>query len=196
VGVDDYLTKPFAPAELLARVQVLLARHAVRRHFAALPADALDATPAAPEMGAVAVAPTEALVPPARASEQLAAWQARVAQHLSNEQFGLAELAGLLGLSERTLYRRLGELAGLSPAAWLRELRLDQARQLLEDGVLATVAQVAEAVGFASAKHFSNVYAERFGRRPSDYYPPRGAAPRAGELFAGPGGVNPRQHAT
>ena len=77
----------------------------------------------------------------------------------------------MLGLSERTLYRRLGEWAGLTPAAWLRELRLDQTRQLLEAGNFGSVAQVAEAVGFASAKHFSNVYAERFGRRPSRYAP-------------------------
>ena len=176
VGVDDYLTKPFAPAELLVRVQLLLARQQVRRQFAALPADAPDeratppvapVAPAAPEAAALTAA--EALAPPAGAAALLTQWQAQVAAHLPNERFGPAELAGLLCLSERTLYRRLGELAGLTPAAWLRELRLHQARQLLETGGFGSVAAVADAVGFASAKHFSNVYAERFGHRPSDY---------------------------
>jgi transcriptional regulator GlxA family with amidase domain len=181
VGVDDYLTKPFAPAELLARVQVLLLRHSVRRQFATLPADASEelaavamlSLPAAPETGEADVVAVVS-APLAGTSKQLAEWQAEVAAHLPNEQFGPAELARLLGLSERTLYRRLGELAGLTPAAWLRELRLHQARQLLEAGDFQSVAAVADAVGFASAKHFSNLYAERYGRRPSDYRAPQG----------------------
>lgn len=184
VGVDDYLTKPFAPAELLARVRALLAHQQVRRHFAAQPqeAPAAPAAPAAVAAPATPATPQAARVPAATAAEpappavagQLAQWQAQVAGHLPNEQFGPPELARLLDLSERTLYRRLGELAGFTPAAWLRELRLAQARQLLEAGDFGSVAEVADAVGFASAKYFSSVYAERFGRRPSDYRAPRG----------------------
>jgi AraC-like DNA-binding protein len=74
----------------------------------------------------------------------------------------------LLCLSECTRYRRLGELAGLTPAAWLRELRLDQAWRLLEAGG-GSVTQVAETVGFASPRYFATLYTERFGRCPTDY---------------------------
>ena len=122
-----------AALELLARVQLLLARQQVRRHFAALPADAPDelatapgiapetALTAAATLATLAAAETTAAKAPApltSASERLAQWQARVANHLANEQFGPPELAHLLGMSERTLYRRLGELASITPAAW------------------------------------------------------------------------------
>lgn len=112
-------------------------------------------------------APVAALRP--GGATRLARWQAQVTEHLADEQFGPTELARLLCLSERTLYRRLGELAGRTPAAWLRELRLDQARLLFEAGRGGSVTQVAEAVGFASSRYFATLYTERFGRRPADY---------------------------
>lgn len=165
VGVDDYLTKPFAPAELLARVRALLARHHVRRHFAAQ--SAARALEPVPELVAdQAVPPVEVATP---AAAQLAQWQAQVADALRDPAFGPTELAAHLCLSERTLYRRLAELAGLTPAAWLRELRLHEARRLLESGKFGSVAAVAEAAGFANAKSFGQRYAARFGRRPIDY---------------------------
>ncbi|RZK13507.1 MAG: helix-turn-helix domain-containing protein [Hymenobacter sp.] len=100
---------------------------------------------------------------------RLAHWQTQASEHLADEQFGPTELARLLCLSERTLYRRLGELTGLTPAAWLRELRLAQARLLLEAEGFGSVTQVAETVGFASVRYFATLYTERFGRRPADY---------------------------
>jgi DNA-binding response OmpR family regulator/anti-sigma regulatory factor (Ser/Thr protein kinase) len=178
VGVDDYLTKPFVPAELLARVGILLARQQVRRRFAALPAEPdplplssgtrpLDAFSGhAPAASVRSLGPVFSAVV---ASEQLAQWQQTIAAALNDPTFGPAELAVVLCLSERTLYRRLGELAGLTPAAWLRELRLTHARQLLEAGSFNSVAEVAAAAGFGNVKSFSQRYAERFGQRPSEY---------------------------
>jgi two-component system NtrC family sensor kinase len=171
LGVDDYLTKPFTPAELLTRVRTLLHNQQVRRYFATLPAEIAADSPDTPPTDWTTSNAAQAPVRVRRAEvdTRLAGWQIQASEQLADEQFGPAELASLLCLSERTLYRRLGELAGLTPAAWLRELRLDQARRLLEAGGFGSVTRVAEAVGFASARYFSSIYTERFGRRPADY---------------------------
>lgn len=136
-----------------------------------LPAERAVDSPSAPPTSwttsTAAQAPVVARRP--REDTRLARWQAQASDHLADEQFGPSELARLLCLSERTLYRRLGELAGLTPATWLRELRLNQARLLLEAGSFGSVTQVVEAVGFASARYFAALYTERFGRRPADY---------------------------
>jgi AraC-like DNA-binding protein len=134
---------------------------------AELAADFPTAPPTSWTTSTTAQAPVVARRP--RGDMRLAHWQAQATKYLADEQFGPAELAELLSLSERTLYRRLGELAGLTPAAWLRELRLTQARLLFEAGGFGSVTQVAEAVGFASARYFATLYTERFGRRPADY---------------------------
>jgi CheY-like chemotaxis protein len=173
-GVDDYLIKPFADSELLTRVRTLLARQLVRQHFAARPS-AEDDPPAVPaaDHAADAQQPPEPVdssaASPPDPAVQLAQWQAVVADYLVDPAFGPAQLAALFLLSERTLYRRLGELAGLTPAAWLRELRLAHARRLLEAGGYGSVAAVAEAAGFGNTKAFSLRYTERYGRRPSEY---------------------------
>jgi DNA-binding response OmpR family regulator len=169
-GVDDYLIKPFEPGELLARVRTLLARRQVRQQFADAPPEPAPVAEALRPGPAPAREPVS-LAPVPDPATQLAQWQAQLAGHLVDPAFGPAEVAALLCLSERTLYRRLGELAGLTPAAWLRELRLSHARRLLEAGDFGSVAEVAEAAGFINVKSFSARYAERFGRRPSEYQP-------------------------
>ena len=85
---------------------------------------------------------------------------------LGQPGFSPAQLADAAHLSERTLYRRLQELTGYTPAGFVRELRLLRARQLLRAGELGTVGEVAFAVGFVNANHFGRVYTRRFG------YPP------------------------
>src|ERR1700744_3785416 len=67
----------------------------------------------------------------ARLSDLLQEMRARL-----DHPFTVPELARLAAMSERSFIRRFIEATGETPAAWLSALRLDRARELLEEGKL------------------------------------------------------------
>ncbi|MFF3038838.1 helix-turn-helix domain-containing protein [Arthrobacter sp. NPDC055585] len=95
---------------------------------------------------------------------------------LGRPDLSLARVAQAVGISERHLIRVFAE-AGTSPAKYVMETRLDRARELLTDpATMATpIAEVAAAVGFISAAHFSRAFRHHFGCTPRDA---RAAAPK------------------
>ena len=78
------------------------------------------------------------------------------------------EIAAACGVSVRSAFARFQETRGTSPMAYLRALRLDEARRRLGEGDPGvSVIDVALACGFASLGHFARRYRERFGELPS-----------------------------
>jgi transcriptional regulator GlxA family with amidase domain len=51
---------------------------------------------------------------------------------------------------------------------YLLEMRLDQARRLLESGTYRSIAQVAAEVGYQDARSFARSFKKRFGKLPSE----------------------------
>ena len=160
LGVDDYLTKPFLEAELLARLQNLIGRHETRRamRLAPPPAD-LEGEMQAGEMA-------EPLTPD---SKWLAELEALVQANLTDSRFSVPQLAQALNITERTLQYRLKSLTGLTPVQYLMEARLLEARRLLESGMYDSVGEVCYAVGMKTTQYFARMMRERFGKSPSDY---------------------------
>jgi AraC-like DNA-binding protein len=76
-------------------------------------------------------------------------------------------LAGALGLSVRTLQRRLAE-AGTSFQKEVQTARVEEAkRRLIESGDAVTV--IALELGFASSQHFSRQFRQATGQSPSEW---------------------------
>ncbi len=81
------------------------------------------------------------------------------------DPLNLDQLARLSGLGARQLNRLFREKLGASTMAFYRGLRLEKARNLLEQSVL-NVTEIALATGFASSAHFSTAFKLRFGYSP------------------------------
>jgi AraC family transcriptional regulator len=80
----------------------------------------------------------------------------------------LAALAADAGLSRFHFCRAFKESTGLSPHAWLRQYRLEQAMNMLRD-TDASVVSVAAALGYASQTAFAAAFRKLTGETPSDW---------------------------
>ncbi|MEL6942688.1 MAG: ATP-binding protein, partial [Bacteroidota bacterium] len=156
IGVDDYILKPFEEEELLVRIQNLLSNYQVRSETTKLISEHNQSTENTSSI-----------------SQEDQAWLAEVESHLqkqlSNSSYSILQLSFDIALSERQLRRRLKQLVGLSPSQYFKLIRLQNARQLLEQKRYKTVSQTAAAVGFQDTGAFSRNFTKQFGRKPSEY---------------------------
>lgn len=79
----------------------------------------------------------------------------------------LERLAELVGASPRNLSRRFRQSLHLSIGEYLRELRLERARALLQE-TGSKVEDVAKACGFNGSRQLRNLYQGRFGHSPRE----------------------------
>ncbi|MCK4701593.1 MAG: helix-turn-helix transcriptional regulator, partial [Bacteroidales bacterium] len=72
-----------------------------------------------------------------------------VLENISNEQFGVSELARETGMSRSNLLRKVKKLTKISVSQFIRQLRLKHAREILKQ-TSSTVSEVSYNVGFGS----------------------------------------------
>ncbi len=80
----------------------------------------------------------------------------------------LVALARQVGLNDFKLKRGFRELFGTTVFGYVRKLRMEKARQLLETGDMS-VTQVASSVGYNSFSHFTSAFKRSVGVLPSQY---------------------------
>jgi AraC-like DNA-binding protein len=85
-----------------------------------------------------------------------------------SEPLTVADLAERVSLSPSALSALFRESTGRSPYQFIKEMRLNRARDLLVEGT-NTVACVSRAVGYATPSHFTNEFRRRFGMSPKAY---------------------------
>jgi signal transduction histidine kinase/DNA-binding response OmpR family regulator/ligand-binding sensor domain-containing protein len=152
-GADDYITKPFDARELFARVKNLIEqRRQLRQKFSA-------GTVLKP--GEVAVTSLD--------DDLLKRVMAAVEKNIGNADYDVDALAQEACLSRPHLNRKLQALTNLSPAEFIRYVRLQRAREFLEKNT-GSVAEIAFQVGFVNPAHFSKCFHERFGYSPSNVH--------------------------
>ena len=86
---------------------------------------------------------------------------------MDNAQFSMPQLCKAMGISRAQVYRKIKERTGNSPSVYIRSLKLQKAKELLESTDL-NVAEIAYEVGFKDLSYFSRSFSEEFGISPSE----------------------------
>ncbi|MDE5580866.1 MAG: AraC family transcriptional regulator [Treponemataceae bacterium] len=87
-------------------------------------------------------------------------------QHFS-ERISLGTLCEVAALSRATLVRAFAKTKGISPYRYLENVRLGEAKKLLEQG--ATPLNAAFSTGFSDQAHFTNFFKGYIGLTPKQY---------------------------
>ncbi len=90
-----------------------------------------------------------------------------IEENLSNEKFGVSELAQELGMSRSNLLRKVKQHSSLSVSQLIRETRLQHAMQLLRQTSM-TVSEVSYRVGFSSVSYFIKCFGDHYGYPPGE----------------------------
>lgn len=154
-GADAYLSKPFEQEELLVRLEQLLE---IRRRLQEKYANPTEL----PSVFSDSQAVDNRNIEDAFIQKIIGI----VHQNISDEHFGIAHLCRALGIGRTQLHHKIKALTGKSTSLYIRTIRLQEARRLLQTTDL-NVSEIGYEVGFHSLAHFSRYYSEEFGEPPS-----------------------------
>lgn len=87
----------------------------------------------------------------------------------SDKQIKVSELAGVIGVSEPTIYRMFASVAGCSPIDYVNMYRLGKAHRMLGSENGMKIKEIALSCGFEDQLYFSKLYSKNYGRSPREY---------------------------
>ena len=176
---DEYLTKPFDTEELLLRIENILNIRKLlkQRFFDRIQKSKLD-HPNEKEFGSNPCFQAEA-VPSGENKTDIDKWEKQEQQfvdkftkqledNIPNPDFRVEHVARKLAMSESQLYRKVKGILGITPADYLRTIRLEKALRLIEKGV--PISNVALDVGFTSHSYFTRCFSAKYGFSPSKFH--------------------------
>lgn len=90
-----------------------------------------------------------------------------IEENISNEHFGVSELAREIGMSRSNLLRKIKSISNVSVSVFIRQVRLKKAMEMLKDESL-NVSEVSYRVGFSSTSYFIKCFREQYGYPPGE----------------------------
>lgn len=152
-GADDYIAKPFDARILLARADSLLRnRMLLRQQIEKKPVAEMD-------LSGLSLYDQRLL----RQVEEV------VQQHLDDPDFDIPMLCRETGIGRSTLFSKFKLLTGLTPNAFIAQVRLRTAEALFRSNPSLSVVEVSERCGFSTVAYFRQCFKDKYGKAPQAF---------------------------
>lgn len=154
-GADYYITKPFKNEFLLAAIDNLLRQR--KKLFESLIG----------KQKKVELSP-EPIVITSKDQAFLKEVIRVVEEKMADPDFNIETVAENMNMSRTTFYKKFKSLTNLTPVEFVRDMRLQRAKQYLDAGG-SNISEAAYLAGFNNPKYFSTCFKEKYYVSPSDY---------------------------
>ena len=154
VGVDAYMTKPFSMDILKKTITNLLESR-----------NRLMVSYSEPKVTAKDIKDIDIKTPDDKLMERV---MKVINEQLSDPGLKVDTVAMEVGISRVHLYRKIKELTNMTTNEFIKNVRLKKAAEMLSSGK-HSIAELSEAVGFASATYFATAFKNLYGMSPSEY---------------------------
>lgn len=88
---------------------------------------------------------------------------------LTNKDYGVAKIASMMNMTERTFSRRLKEVTNQSPKMFISAIQMERCAKLLMDNPNKAIGEIAALCGFEEASGFSHAFKRVYGCSPTSY---------------------------
>lgn len=88
---------------------------------------------------------------------------------LTNKDYGVAKIASMMNMTERTFSRRLKEVTQQSPKMFISAIQMERCAKLLLENPNKTIGEIAYLCGFEEASCFSHAFKRVYGCSPTSY---------------------------
>ena len=157
LGADDFITKPFKMGDLILRINNIIEnRKRILREYKAQTVEETRLR-------------TQSASSPSADEKFLSRAIDCVYAHLSDSDFDRDAFAQEMGASASTLYNKLRSLTGLNVSAFIRDIRMKEAKRLAQTQPDLRVSDLAYKVGFKDPKYFATCFKKEFGMQPSEF---------------------------
>lgn len=161
-GADSYLTKPFNEHELLLRIKNLIEnRSRLQQHF--INHFGLDG---ASELLSKSKNDNDQVT--VEEDQFVISLKAIIDEYIDDPALNVSFLGKKIGMSHTQLHRKLVALTGLPPVKFIKKLRMQKAKGLLNHSELS-ISEIAYAVGFSDPAYFSRVFKSEFEVSPRKF---------------------------